>query len=98
MAPVIRSILNKPSFPFSLRWRLTLLYVASTSAIFIVVLVLMQLTFRLGSTTLADRTLMQAADAASEIIDNEKSAGAESLRKRLTNFADGFQSLFLALE
>lgn len=81
----------------NLRWRLTWLYVAGTALAVVAALVILQFAYRFGSTTLADRALMQATESTLEIMEEDPPFKMESAPVRFADLTEGHEGLFLAL-
>lgn len=81
----------------SLRGRLTLLYVAATTALFAATLWLSYATYHAGSAVVADRTLRRAAEEAAEIVEGQSPFQLERIRARLDGLSEGNEGLFVNL-
>lgn len=79
----------------TLRWRLTLLYVGATAIVFFAALFTLRVAYRRGLISSADRTLLQAMDQASEMLETDKKINR--LPQTLRRFEDTNDGLFLWL-
>lgn len=81
----------------TLRWRLTLLYVAATAVLFAATASIAYVAYRRGAASLADRTLLSAMEEAEEAVDVRGPLDLRNAQSRLAALSDSREGLFACL-
>jgi signal transduction histidine kinase len=79
----------------TLRWRLTFLYAAAAFLIVLAACFAAYGAYRLGSLSMADRTLMQAVDEITDLAEAQTSVDPARFRERLAAYSDNHETYFI---